>query len=197
MSDVVVSQCFEAGLESAYVGIVPSAKEAMAKRILGELGQAPGAGRMPPGPRRKPRTGGRAPITKEAENRVREIIEEWSQPRLRWEDLLPVLNKEFRGDWQRQSLAKHPKILRAFQAKKKDLRQAKLTGRKPPTADSTVEYLKIQVRALTEEIEGLKAKLAQYEIRMARWRHNAYLHRVTIEQLDAALQENDRGRSDR
>lgn len=198
MSGVVASQCFGAGLESAYAGIVPSAKEAMAKRILGELGQAPGAGRMPPTPRRKPRFAGRVPITREAENRVREIIEEWPHPRLRWEDLLPVVNKEFRGDWQRQSLAKHPKILRAFQLKKEELRQAKLSGqRKTSTADSTVEYLKTQVRELTEENEGLKAKLAEYETRMARWRHNAYLHRVTIEQLDAPLQENDRGRSDR
>jgi hypothetical protein len=32
---------------------------------------------------------------------------------------------------------------------------------------------------------------------MARWRHNAYLHRMTIEQIDEPLQENDRGRSDR
>jgi hypothetical protein len=32
---------------------------------------------------------------------------------------------------------------------------------------------------------------------MARWRHNAFLHRVTVEQLDEPMQENDRGRSDR
>jgi hypothetical protein len=142
--------------------------------------------------------GKRVPITKEAENRVREIIEEWPHPTLRWEDLLPVLNKEFRGDWQRQSLAKHRKIQTAFQAKKEELREAKSIGPlKSRTADSTVEYLNKQVRALTEENAGLKAKLGEYEARMARWRHKAYLHRVTVEQLDEPLQENDRGRSDR
>jgi hypothetical protein len=193
----VSSECFEAGLESAYAVIVPSPKEAMAKRIF-EHSKAPGAGRLPPGPRAKPRDVKRVPITKEAENRVREIIEEWPHPTLRWEDLLPVLNDEFRGDWQRQSLAKHPKIQKAFQTKKEELRLAKLSGpRKSRTTDSTVEYLSKQVRALTEENAGLRAKLGEYEARMARWRHNAYLHRVTVEQLDEPLQENDRGRSDR
>lgn len=38
------SECFEAGLESAYSVIVPSAQEAMAKRILDEIGPSPGAG---------------------------------------------------------------------------------------------------------------------------------------------------------
>jgi hypothetical protein len=193
----VPSESFEAGLESAYA-IVPSMKEAMAKRILLQLGQARGAGRLPPGRRAKPHFAQRVPITREAENRIREIIEEWPHATLRWEDLLPVLDKEFRADWQRQSLAKHPKIQRALQLKKEELRQSKLIGlRKSHTADSTTEYLNKQISALTEQNEGLKAKLRECEMRLARWRHNAYLHRVTIEQLDEPMQENDRGRSDR
>jgi hypothetical protein len=193
----VSSECFEAGLESAYAVVVPSAKEAMAKRIF-ERSKAPGAGRLPPGPRAKPRAGKRVPITKEAENRVREIIEEWPHGTLRWEDLLPILNKEFHGDWQRQSLAKHDKIQTAFQRKKEELRQALLKDpQKSRTANSTVEYLNKQLRLLTEENADLKGRLRDQEARMARWRHNAFLHRVTVEQLDEPMQENDRGRSDR
>lgn len=190
-------QSFEPALESAYAVIVPSVKEAMAKRVF-ERSKLSGAGRLPPGPRAKPRPGKRVPITKDAENRVRAIIEDWPHPTLRWEDLLPILNKEFHGDWQRQSLAKHSKIQTAFQRKKEELRQARLKGpRKSRTADSTVEYLDKQVRLLTEENADLKGKLRDQEARMARWRYNAFLHRVTVEQLDEPMQPNDRGRSDR
>jgi hypothetical protein len=190
----VSSECLEAGLESAYAVIVPSAKEAMAKRVFGRS-KISGAGRLPPGPRAKPRPGKRVPITKDAQNRVRTIIEDWSLPTLRWEDLLPILNKEFHGDWQRQSLAKHAKIQTAFQRKKEELRQARLKGpRKGRTADSTVEYLNKQVRLLTEENADLKGKLRDQEARMARWRHNAFLHRVTIEQL-GARPDRDRGQA--
>jgi hypothetical protein len=138
----VSSECLEAaGLESAYAVIVPSAKEAMAKRVF-ERSKTSDAGRLPPGPRAKPRPGKRVPITNAAENRVRAMIEDWPHPTLRWEDLLPILNKEFHGDWPRQSLAKHAKIQTAFQSKKEALRQARLKGpRKGRTADSTVEYL--------------------------------------------------------
>jgi hypothetical protein len=169
----------------------------MAKRVF-ERSKTSDAGRLPPGPRAKPRPGKRVPITNAAENRVRAMIEDWPHPTLRWEDLLPILNKEFHGDWPRQSLAKHAKIQTAFQSKKEALRQARLKGpRKGRTADSTVEYLDKQVRLLTEENADLKGRLRDQEVRMARWRHNAFLHRVTVEQLDEPMQENDRGRSDR
>jgi hypothetical protein len=64
----VASSHFEPAVESAYAVVVPSAKEAMAKRILGELGRSSGAGRGPPGPRKKPRTGKRMDIRDAAGN---------------------------------------------------------------------------------------------------------------------------------
>jgi hypothetical protein len=186
-------QSFDPALESAYAVIVPSAKEMMAKRILTKLGKAPGAGRMPPEPRRKVLRGKRIRIDRRMVNRVREIIEEWPGTRIDWVDVVAAANREFKANWTRQSLAFHDKIQKAFREKKKDLAKAKPARR---SGDITVEFLEHQVRKLTDENLQLRIKLATTEARMARWRQNAFLHRLTIEQLDEDMQENDRGRSD-
>ena len=187
-------QSFEPALESAYAVIVPSAKEMMAKRILTKLGKAPGAGRMPPEPRRKVHRAKRIRIDRRMVSRVREIIEDWPGPRIDWVDVVAAANREFKANWTRQSLAFHDKIQKAFREKKKDLAKSKPA---PRSADITVEFLEHQVRKLTDENLQLRIKLATTEARMARWRQNAFLHRLTVEQLDEDMQENDRGRSDR
>jgi hypothetical protein len=198
MPGLVTSKRFEAGLESAYAVIVPSANEVMAKRILHDLGPAPGAGRLPPGPRRKPRSGRRMPITRDDVKTIRGIIEGWSQPKLTWELLGAVVQKSFGTGWHRQSLFAHPQIAAAFQAKKLELRKAAKTGRRPKrrTSDGTILYLEQQIRDATEEISELKKLLAEREAQLARWRHNAFLHGVSVAQLDEPLLPNDRGRSD-
>jgi len=93
----VSSECLEAGLESAYAAIFPSVKVMMAKRILKKLGNAPGAGRMPPEPRRKARSGKRIRIDRRMVNRVREIIEEWPGTRIDWVDVVAAANREFKA----------------------------------------------------------------------------------------------------
>jgi hypothetical protein len=192
------NQPFEPGLESAYAVIVPSAKEAMARRILTQLGKAHGAGRLPPGPRRKPRTGKRPPITKDTANLIRELIEAWPHGTLSWEDVVVAVNKSFGTKWHRQSLANHGKIKAAFQAKKIELRKSAAAGLKPKAraTDSTVEYLERQLKQATGQVVELRLQLQEAEARMARWRHNAYLRGLTLEQLETPMQENDRGRSD-
>lgn len=180
-------------VESAYPIVVPLPKEAMAKRIMKKLGGAPGAGRMPPGPRR-PRSGKRTRIDKVTENRTREIIEEWPHKQIDWEDVVAAANKEFKASWRRQSLAAHKKIVNAFQEKRIELKKPRA---KPTFGDSTLDYYERIVRKLTEENMALRTKLQEAEARMARRRHNAYLHRMTLEQLDEPMQENDRGRTER
>lgn len=188
---------FEAGLESAYPVIVPSAQEAMAKRILSELPPSPGAGRLPPEPRRKPRTGRRDPITTEDEKRIRDLIEEWRGP-LKWDLLTAEVNKRFRAKWHRQSLANHKRILKAFQDKKLELRKAarELGRSRGKSGESTVEYLRRQLRDAQEYAQELKGQLDAANARFARWQHNAYLLRIDVALLDRPLQENDRGRTD-
>jgi hypothetical protein len=50
---------------------------------------------------------------------------------------------------------------------------------------------------LNRQNADLTKALSESEARLARWRHNALLHRITVRMLAAPLQENDRGRSDR
>jgi len=66
----------------------------------------------------------------------------------------------------------------------------------PRSGNITIEFLEHQVQNLTDENLKLRIKLATTEARMARWRQNAFLHQLTIKQLDEDMQENDRGRSD-
>jgi hypothetical protein len=172
----------------------------MAKRVLNSRGRTGGAGRPPARPGARPIPGKRVRIYSSTANRIREIIEDWSASDLSWDSLVEAANKEFQANWTRQSLANHDKIQQAFQRKKDDLRKARQTGKPAKvrrTADTTVDYLDRTVRTLQAENDDLRKKLVEYEARFARWRHNAYLHRLTVEQLDEPLQENDRGRSDR
>jgi hypothetical protein len=191
-----VSSDFGSGLESAYAVFVPSLKEEMAKRYFEREGPAPGAGKLPPNPRAKPQSRRkRTRIWKDTQNRIREIIEEWPHPTIDWDSVIPVANNEFKANWIRQSLQRHPRLLKAFQDRKAELKRlAEAAGATAKRKDSDVEYLDGQVRELEEANAGLKARLVEYEARFARWQRNAYLHGLSVEQLDAPLQENDRGR---
>lgn len=175
----------------------------MAKRYIERERPAPGAGKLPPEPRSKPRRRKKqVKIWKEAENRIREIIEEWPDPEIDWDTVVAAVDKEFEAGWTRQTLShpvNHKKILKAFQDKKVELRNAREAGgaAASKSADSRVQYLERAVHDLTEENAALKVQIAERDARLARWRENAYLHRLTLEMLDAPLQTNDRGRSDR
>ena len=198
MYRVGTGEAFEAGLESAYPIIVPSPQEAMAKRILDQLPPSPGAGRLPPGPRRKPRTGKRMPITSAHEKVIRDIIEDWSRPVFFWKEVVAEVNKRFGTNWHRQSLESKERIKKAFQAQKQSLREdaAKTRARKGRAGESTAQYLQRQLREANERADRLERDLIESRARLARWQHNAYLHGLSVEMLDAPLQQNDRGRSD-
>ena len=94
----------------------------MAKRHIEREGAAPGAGKLPPGPRSKPlHRKKQVKIWKQAENRIREIIEEWPDTEIDWDKVVAAVDKEFKAGWTRQTLShreNHKKILRAFQDKK-------------------------------------------------------------------------------
>jgi hypothetical protein len=137
-------------------------------------------------------------ISKTDENVIRTIIEEWTRPEIRWEDVVLEIQRRLKRNWTRQALASHSKIKLAFQHKKEDLKNAKL-DRRPRHRRIDADYQRMETfaRDITEAVEKLREKVEFLEARFARWRHNAYLHRLTVEQLDAPLQENDRGRTDR
>jgi hypothetical protein len=188
---------FETRAESAYP-FSPYAKDLMAKRILEDLGKQPGAGRVPRSAARRGARGRRVHISKADEKAIRTIIEEWPPGKaLRWEDLVKEVGSRL-GNWTRQGLASHDKIKLAFQHRKEELRSIKL-GKKRKRRQVGADYQAMAkyVQGVDEVLENLQKRVEVLEARFARWRQNAYLHRVSMEQLDAPLQENDRGRSDR
>jgi prefoldin subunit 5 len=115
--------------------------------------------------------------------------------------LVKAISAEFKGDWERQSIAKYPHLQREFQKTQERIRKAqrdeKAGRRVSRTRDEQIEFFKRQIELLNRENADLKKQLAEAETRLAKWRHNALMHRITVRMLDQPMQENDRGRSDK
>ncbi|MDA9504068.1 hypothetical protein XI09_04665 [Bradyrhizobium sp. CCBAU 11386] len=163
---------------------------------------------MPRGRKRPVRNGWRsAPagkkrllIKEKTESRIRDIIEDWKEPKITWAAVVQVVNLEFKGNWTRVAIAKHPKLQKAFRDTKKRLRalEGKATGRqRKAEGDGTVEVLKKHVRSLREENQKLRATNATLEERYVRWKTNAYLNGWSIKKLDEKLDKPDRGQTDK
>ncbi|MCK1713121.1 hypothetical protein [Bradyrhizobium sp. 143] len=164
-----------------------------------------------PSRRRPVRTGKRSSppgkrrllVTEVTHDPIKEIIEGWPlDSELGWPALMEVIGLRYGGTWTRQAVAKHDDLQAAFTK-----RQAKITAfrrekaksknkRVARTRDEEVAYLKKQLGLVMQENEDLKKQLKTAGRRMNLWRHNAFLHRMTPQQLDAPMQENDRGRSE-
>jgi hypothetical protein len=156
-----------------------------------------GVSSSPPGKRR-------LLITKTSHDDILKMIQNWPlDGNLSWGDLMELIGRTYHGKWTRAAVAKHPKLQDAFRLRSGEIRkfkrdQAKRPGRRAPkTRDEEMAYLKDQIGLLNRENGDLKRRIAETDARLARWRHNALMHRMTVKQLDTPLQENDRGRSDR
>jgi hypothetical protein len=143
-------------------------------------------------------------VTETTHEAILELIESWPlTEELSWGTFMADVRVRYGGEWTRQAVAKHEDLQEAFtkrQKKIRDFRRAKAqnTGRRVArTRDEEVAYLKKQVELLNRENADLKQQSVVLHARLNRWRHNAFLHRVTPHQLDAPMQENDRGRSDK
>jgi hypothetical protein len=162
--------------------------------------------------RRKVRTGKRSSpagkwrllVGEATHDALEEIIEDWPiDSDLTWGALMEVINLRYGGKWTRQAVAKHKKLQKAFTKRRKEIQthvRAKAENaekRFARTRDEEVAYLKKQIELLNRENADMQQRLETAGERMSLWRHNAFLHRMTPQQLDAPRQENDRGRSDR
>jgi hypothetical protein len=133
---------------------------------------------------------------------IRLILENWPLDRpMEWKHVMSVVNARYHGDWVRQTLQKYDELQTAFTDRKEKVDAAiaaaaakagKKKRRKSRTRDEQVEYLNRQLEASNKEIVDLKVQLGIVENRIARWRHNARAHGLTIAQLDAPQQENNR-----
>lgn len=158
---------------------------------------------MPPGPRKKPRPppqGIRLLIKLRTAEDIRKLILAWDEPTITWEAVRAKVNLKFKSEWTRQALSNHPKILKAFQATKKRLRDdrdASPKRRKNLTRDTTVPILQERVRFLEDRVIELEGTVEQYKAQFARWQRNAYLAGIPLSKLDGSVQKVDRGRSDK
>jgi hypothetical protein len=174
----------------------------MAKRILDSMPRAKGAGRMPPTPRSAPRKKSddtRPVISRAIKQRIRLMILDWDKPRITWEAVLAETERQHHGRWTRQALSNHKVLLKAFQDTKKRLKQEASTGpRSSKPANSSIDMMQGRIRYLQERVAELEKTVEKYKAQFIRWQVNAYNEKgLTIEMLDAPLQPNNRGRSDR
>lgn len=151
-----------------------------------------------------PRGKRRLLITKVTGPQILLIIQRWPlDQHLGWDTLMDLINARYSGKWKRQTVQKHGFLQEAFTLRQKDQlehrhKAAKKAGKRIARPRNVeVAYLKSQIELLFKEVADLKVQVVICENRLARWRHNALMHRMTIAQLDEELQENDRGRSDR
>jgi len=199
-----LSLSFGEPVESAYPAIPsPSSAELMAKRVLKTLPRAKGAGRMPPGPRKKPRpkpASVRYTIRPSIVETIRKEVLAWPETSISWEAVRAKVNTDMSAQWTRQALSKHPRILKAFQATKKRLRDEQASGpknRKLRTRDTSIPLLQERIRHLEDLVQQYEATVIEYEGQFARWQHNAYLAGIPLSKLDGTVQKVDRGRSDK
>jgi len=164
------------------------------------------------GRKRPVRTGRRATppgtrlllVTEKTHDAILELIQFWPlTDELSWDTFMADIRARFGGKWTRQAVAKHKTLQKAFSKRQDEIRafrreKTKNAGRRVArTRDEEVAYLKKQIELLNRENADLEQRIEIFYARMNRWRHNAFLHRMTPHQLDAPMQENDRGRSDR
>lgn len=194
----VSSECFEAGLESAYAVIPsPSPAELMAKRILNSLPPGKGAGRMPPTPRAKATTNSdsRFVITPTVRDWIRKTILAWPGPTVTWEGIRDAVRKKYpKGLWKRQSLARYPVLQDAFRATKKRLAQEKTDRKasgKPKASGDELAQRRIQF--LEGRVQELETENGRLKNQFIRWQRNAFAAGITLAQLDRPLRPIDRG----
>jgi hypothetical protein len=139
-------------------------------------------------------------IKDKTESRIRDIIEDWKEPRISWDAVVQVVNVEFKGNWTRVAIAKHPKLQKAYTETKEKLRLQAQKGehrRATREGDGTLQVLQRQIRDMREENTKLRTTNAKLEEKFVRWKTNAYLNGWPIKKLDAELEKPDRGQTDK
>lgn len=153
-----------------------------------------GVRRGGPAGARPGRVPGRRRLKVEEIERIVMEIRAWNHSRapLTWEAVQDLAEGLFLHRWTRQALEGRAEIKGAFQdGKATGPRKVKRTPRDP-----VLVLERRRIEALEEEVKNLKAKLAAYEERFARYVVNAMMRNVTEAELDERLQPNDRGQTD-
>jgi hypothetical protein len=170
----------------------------MAKRV-----HEKGAGKLPPGPRKKPRqmpTEGRVIISLAAEEWICKMIRSWRGKTISWEEIRAKANSKYTTTWTRQALSSHETIKKVFQAKKKQLLELKDAAAGPRRAkprNASVSVFQGRIKFLEDQVVELERKVADYQAQFVRWQQNAHLAGIPFSKLNKKIEGGDRGRSDK
>ena len=138
--------------------------------------------------RTAPRRGPRKALDDDAVKQVCEIIRSWPRAPMTWDSIVAIVAQQQKGGWTRQALSGNPTIADAYARRKDELRK----GKTRPSRDPAIDVLQRQVKDLKAEVEGLRAKLSEYEARFVAMIRNASVRGITQEELERALPSIDR-----
>ncbi|MEH6813399.1 MAG: hypothetical protein V7677_12780 [Motiliproteus sp.] len=124
-----------------------------------------------------------ARLTAKDEERIKQLIQNWSNPKLTWELLVAACKKQLDIDTTRQALNKRQSIKGLLNVRKVELKA-------PSQQSGFVKDLK----AANERIQKLMDRNVQLDQvnhqlldMFARWQYNASLHGMTQSDLDQPL----------
>ena len=121
------------------------------------------------------------------------ILDGWTG-KLTWELLIEVVAKRMRWTYTRQALHEHPRILSAFQLRKRSLAEMRGASPKPAAERSVaeVEMLIARNQRLAAENARLKEENTRQLEQFALWAYNAHMRGLTSEFLSQPLPPVDR-----
>ena len=129
-----------------------------------------------------------AHLTTEQIDIIVRVLDGWDG-RLTWELLREAIELRIGEAPKRQALSKHHRILKAFQT-----RQLALASSSTKIRSGPIEVIKLRERLDLEEARSARLKSENDDLldQFRRWAYNAHIAGLSIEELNAPLDEVDR-----
>ena len=132
-------------------------------------------------------------MTTTDEQRIVAIIDSWDEPKITWQRLMERIHQRLGLKWTYPTLTARKQIVEHFEIRKSQLKGGE--KRPPKTDDIRLDLVKQKLAKKDEEIAELRALLAKYDERFARYVYNAHaLANLTPEVLNTPLPDLGRSR---
>lgn len=114
--------------------------------------------------------------------------------KLTWDELITAIDFKTGQHYTRQTLAKHPRIKKAYDiAKARIVRERENTNNIDSTLSPKEYILAEKLKNLEAKNERLHKENEELLLQFARWTYNAYTYGITPDQLDKVLPVVNRG----
>jgi hypothetical protein len=132
-----------------------------------------------------------AHIRQEHVEAIKNIIFTWDKEKMDWNAVCAAAEPILGYRPSRSGLSSHDELLKSFQSRKLGLKARPPQNRPLPGSLAAAAH---QLAAKDAEINALKKTINGLMEQFERWEYNAYLRRVTLEQLNEPLPHIDRTR---